>query len=97
MTDTEALRFMIEDGYQEKASAEKKLIRAKFDSTQLAQYFLGWDAIRELEREYRAKVGRAFSQRTFNEALVGHGSVGVKYLRRFLLDGKTDPRSGGRP
>jgi hypothetical protein len=25
-------------------------------------------------------VGKAFSPRTFNEALVGHGSIGVKYL-----------------
>jgi uncharacterized protein (DUF885 family) len=95
MTDAEALRFMIEDGYQERALAEKKLIRAKFDSTQLAQYFLGWNAIRELEREHRAKVGRAFSQRTFNEGLVGHGSVGVKYLRRFLLGGGIGQKAGG--
>jgi uncharacterized protein (DUF885 family) len=85
MTDDEALRFMVEEGYQEKAMAEKKLVRAKLDSTQLAQYFLGWDAIVELERDYKAKVGKAYSQRRFDEALVGHGSISVKYLRPIVM------------
>ena len=62
--------------------AEKKLVRAKLDSTQLRQYFLGLDEIETLERDYRKKVGAAFNQRTFNEALIGHGSVAVKFLRR---------------
>ena len=86
MTDEEAVRFMVEDGFQEKAMADKKLLRAKLDSTQLAQYFLGLDEIRSLEKDYRAKVGTAFRPRAFNEALVGHGSIAVKLLRRYLLD-----------
>ena len=49
MTDEEAVRFMVEEGFQEQAMAEKKLLRAKLDSTQLAQYFLGLDEIEELE------------------------------------------------
>jgi uncharacterized protein (DUF885 family) len=88
MSDAEAVRFMVEDGTQEKATAEKKLIRAKLDTTQLAQYFLGWDEIRELERDARAKQGKAFTQRAFDEALIGHGSIGVKYLREYILGGK---------
>jgi uncharacterized protein (DUF885 family) len=88
MTDEEAVRFMVEEGFQEQAVAEKKLVRAKLDSTQLVQYFLGLAEIEDLERDYRAKVGGGFQQRAFNEALIGHGSVAVKYLRRYLLDGK---------
>jgi uncharacterized protein (DUF885 family) len=84
MTDQEAVRFMVEDGFQEKAMAEKKLLRAKLDSTQLVQYFLGYDEIRALERDYRQQVGDRYSQRAFDEALVGHGSIAVKLLRRFL-------------
>jgi uncharacterized protein (DUF885 family) len=86
MTDDEAVRFMVEEGFQEKAMAEKKLVRAKLDSTQLAQYYLGLDEIEALERDYRKKVGPTFSQRAFNEALIGHGSVAVKFLRRFLVE-----------
>jgi uncharacterized protein (DUF885 family) len=88
MTDDEAVKFMVEEGFQEQAVAEKKLVRAKLDSTQLVQYFLGLSEIEDLERDYRAKVGAAFSQRTFDEALISHGSIAVKYLRRYLLDSK---------
>jgi uncharacterized protein (DUF885 family) len=85
MTDEEAVRFMVEQGFQERAMAEKKLLRAKLDSTQLAQYFLGFTEIRALERDVRARPAAAFSQRAFDEALIGHGSIAVKFLRRYLL------------
>jgi uncharacterized protein (DUF885 family) len=86
MSDAEAVRFMVEDGFQERAMAEKKLLRAKLDSTQLVQYFLGYDEIRALERDYRKQAGARFSQRAFDEALVGHGSIAVKLLRRYLVE-----------
>jgi uncharacterized protein (DUF885 family) len=82
MTDEQALRFMEDDGFQEKMLAEKKLLRAKLDSTQLCQYFLGIDEIRALERDVKAR-GK-FEQRPFNEELVGHGTVPVKILRSFF-------------
>jgi uncharacterized protein (DUF885 family) len=85
MTDAEAVRFMVEEGFQESAMASKKLLRAKLDSTQLVQYFLGYDEIRALERDYRKQVGERYDQRVFNESLVGHGSIAVKLLRRYLL------------
>jgi uncharacterized protein (DUF885 family) len=85
MTDEESVRFMVEEGFQPRAQAEKKLVRAKLDSTQLCQYFLGLDEIQTLERDYKAKVGASFKQRTFNEALVGHGTLAVKFLREYVL------------
>jgi len=88
MSDDEAVKFMVDEGFQEQAMAEKKLLRAKLDSTQLAQYFLGFTEILELEADYRKVVGAKFSQRAFDEALIGHGSIAVKFLRRYLLDAK---------
>ncbi len=85
MKEEEAVRFMVDEGFQEQAQAEKKLLRAKLDTTQLAQYFLGYDEIVQLEKDYRAVKKEAFSQREFDEALIGHGSIAVKYLRKFLL------------
>jgi uncharacterized protein (DUF885 family) len=82
MNDAEALRFMEEDGFQEKALAEKKLLRAKLDSTQLCQYFLGLNEIRALEKDVKAR-GK-FDQRAFNEELIVHGTVPVKILRAFF-------------
>jgi uncharacterized protein (DUF885 family) len=85
MNDEEAIRFMVEDGFQPRAQADKKLVRAKLDSTQLAQYFLGLDEILTLERDYKAKVGTKFTQRSFNEAVIGRGPLAVKFLRDYLL------------
>jgi uncharacterized protein (DUF885 family) len=86
MTDEEALRFMQEEGFQEKALAERKLLRAKLDSTQLCQYFLGFSEVEALERDVKAR-GK-FDQRAFNQELINHGTVPVKILRTFFgLDG----------
>lgn len=85
MQEDEAVRFMVEEGFQEQAQAEKKLLRAKLDTTQLAQYFLGYDEIRELEHDYREIKKEAFGQREFNESVIGHGPLAVKHLRKFLL------------
>jgi Uncharacterized protein conserved in bacteria len=82
MTDEEALRFMEDEGFQEKALAEKKLLRAKLDSTQLCQYFLGLSEVEALEQDVKSR-GR-FEQRAFNEELIGHGTVPVKILRSFF-------------
>ncbi len=86
ISDEEAVKLMVQEGFQEQAQAEKKLLRAKLDSTQLCQYFLGDAEILDLERDYKKQVGKAFKQRTFDEALIGHGSIAVKFLRTYLLD-----------
>ncbi len=89
MTDAEAMRLMVEEGFQEPASAEKKLLRAKMDSTQLSQYFLGLVEIEDLEKDKKQQQSdRPFDQRAFNEALIGHGSIAVRYLRRYVLPEK---------
>jgi uncharacterized protein (DUF885 family) len=95
MTDEQALRFMEDDGFQEKALAEKKLLRAKLDSTQLCQYYLGLNEIETLERDVKAR-GK-FDQRAFNQELIGHGTVPVKVLRTFfkLADGGTKAAAPG--
>ena len=84
-SEGEAVRFMVEEGFQEQAQAEKKLRRAKLDSTQLSQYFLGLDEILQLEKEVKASAGTNFRQREFNEKLTGHGSIAVKHLRRYFF------------
>jgi uncharacterized protein (DUF885 family) len=85
MSEAEAVRFMVEEGFQEQAQAEKKLRRAKLDTTQLSQYFLGLDEILQLEREVKSRDGMNFRQREFDEKLAGHGSIAVKHLRRYFF------------
>jgi uncharacterized protein (DUF885 family) len=85
MTEQEAVRFMVEDGFQEQVQAEKKLLRAKLDTTQLSQYFLGFQEITQLENDVKKQAGSAFRQREFNENLIGHGSIAVKHLRSYFF------------
>lgn len=83
MTDEEALRFMVDEAFQEPTQAERKLLRAKLDSTQLSQYFIGTTELRALEADARAKG--SFDPRAFDEAVVAHGTIAVKHLRSFVL------------
>ena len=83
MTDEQAIRFMVDETFQEPTQAERKLLRAKLDSTQLSQYFIGTTELRKLEADVRAKG--SFDQRAFDEALLSHGFVAVKHLRRLVL------------
>jgi uncharacterized protein (DUF885 family) len=83
MSDEEAVRLMVEQGFQEKAMAEKKLLRAKLDSTQLCQYFLGLDEIEELRRDAHPS-----DEEKFNTQLISHGSIAVRFLREYLLGGR---------
>ncbi len=84
MTEKDAVRFMVEEGFQEQTVAEKKLLRAQLETTQLSQYFLGLEEIQQLEKDVRRAKGTSFSQREFNETLIGHGSMPVRYLRTFF-------------
>ena len=84
MTEEESIRLMVEEGFQEQAAAEKKLLRSQLETTQLTQYFLGLDEIQQLENEVRKVKGTSFNQREFNETLIGHGSLPVGCLRSYF-------------
>ncbi|HYV48136.1 MAG TPA: DUF885 domain-containing protein [Myxococcaceae bacterium] len=83
-TDEQALKYLVDDCLQEQALAEKKLRRAQLDSTQLVQYYLGYAEIRDLEQQARKAWGAGYTQRKFDELMVGHGSVAVRFLRRYV-------------
>ncbi len=83
MPDQEAIDLMVKEGFQQPVGAERKLLRAKLDSTQLSQYFIGTTELRALEADVRAKG--SFDQRAFDEAVVSHGTIAVKHLRRYVL------------
>jgi uncharacterized protein (DUF885 family) len=61
MTEDEAVRLMVEDGFQEEAEARAKFKRARLSSTQLSTYFAGsmemWDIELEARRRAAAAIG----------------------------------------
>jgi uncharacterized protein (DUF885 family) len=81
----EAVKLMVEEGFQEEGEARGKIIRAQLGSVQLASYFAGHLAIEDILFEYRARKGNAFRWKTFNEKLVGAGSPPFFAIREFML------------
>jgi uncharacterized protein (DUF885 family) len=81
MTEAEALRLLLEEGFQTKKVAEEKIRRAQVTSVQLSTYFVGWQQLVRLRDEQKAARGSAWSQREFNDALLAHGTPPSPYVR----------------
>jgi uncharacterized protein (DUF885 family) len=56
MTEDEAVRLMVEGGFQEEAEARAKFDRARLSSTQLSTYFAGSMEMWDIEREVRLRA-----------------------------------------
>ena len=83
--EEEAVKMMVEQGFQEEGEAQGKLVRAKMSSVQLASYFAGHHAIKEILAEYRELKGNEFSWKAFNQRLVGAGSPPFFAIREYML------------
>jgi uncharacterized protein (DUF885 family) len=79
MTDDEAIRLMIDQGFQEREEAVAKLQRAKLSSTQLPTYFVGWRDWRRLRER-----ARELSLKDFHERALKAGAVPLPVLSRLL-------------
>ncbi|MGI9270508.1 MAG: DUF885 domain-containing protein [Woeseiaceae bacterium] len=84
-SEEDAVRMMVEQGFQEQGEADGKLNRAKMGYVQLTSYFAGHHAILEILDEYKQAKGDAFSYKEFNERLVGAGSPPFFAIREFML------------
>ena len=59
MTQDEAVRLMVEGGFQEESEARSKYNRARLTSTQLSTYFVGSMELWEIELERRRRLATA--------------------------------------
>ncbi len=76
MTGEEAVRLMVDGGFQEEAEARNKLDRARLSSTQLSTYFVGSMAMWELEEEVRRRRAVAIGDPRGREAVVARDLPG---------------------
>jgi uncharacterized protein (DUF885 family) len=84
MDEADAMRLMVDGGWQERSEATEKWSRARLSSTQLCSYFLGSVEMTELEREARRRSGGAFEWRPFLESVVSHGTPPMPIIRDIL-------------
>jgi uncharacterized protein (DUF885 family) len=88
MDEAEAMRLMVDGGFQEMGEAANKWDRARLSSTQLCEYFLGAVEMQGLEREGRRRAaaeGREFVHRPFLESVLAHGSPSMPVIRDILF------------
>ncbi len=92
MTDDDALHFLTQGAFQSEGEARLKIIRAKQSSVQLSTYFVGRMAMYRLRQVIAREQGDTFHLGRYNEAVMAHGSVPVKYLPALVRARLTQPR-----
>jgi uncharacterized protein (DUF885 family) len=91
MSREQAMRLMIEGGFQEEREAAGKWVRAQLSSAQLSTYFVGYQEWAELRAEVEAAWGEEFTLRRYHDQALSYGSPPVRYVRALML-GEPIPR-----
>jgi len=85
MTKEDALKLMINEGFQQKAEAEGKWKRATLTQVQLCSYYTGYTEIYEFREELKQQMGEKFNLKEFHEKFLSYGSAPVKYIKELML------------
>lgn len=88
MTRDEAMKLMIEGGFQEEREAAGKWVRAQLTSAQLSTYFVGYQEHAEMRNAVQAEWGDEFTLRRYHDQALSYGSPPVKYIRALILGEK---------
>jgi uncharacterized protein (DUF885 family) len=83
-----ALALMMREAFQQQTEATEKWRRATLSQVQLTSYFNGYTEITALRDELRAKLGKDFSVKAFNNQFLSYGSAPVRSIRELMLAGK---------
>jgi uncharacterized protein (DUF885 family) len=86
MSREEAMELMMEGGFQQESEAAGKWTRAQLSSVQLLSYYSGYRGHVALREEARARWGDGFTLRRYHDAVLGHGSPPVRYVRALIFD-----------
>ena len=92
MTREEAMRLMIEGGFQEEREAAGKWVRAQLTSAQLSTYFVGYQEHIDMRRDVEVAWGDEFTLRRYHDQALSYGSPPAKFVRALILN-EPIPRS----
>ena len=88
-----AIAFLINEAFQQKAEAEGKWKRVSVSQVQLASYFTGYTEIYDLREMLKTKLGASFNLKAFHEKFLSYGSAPVKYIKQLMLK---EEENGGK-
>jgi uncharacterized protein (DUF885 family) len=86
MTQAEAMKLMVEGGFQEEREAAGKWVRAQLSSAQLSTYFVGYQEHAALRAAVEAAWGDQFTLRRYHDQVLSYGSPPVRFARALLLN-----------
>ena len=86
MTQDEAMKLMIEGGFQEEREAAGKWVRAQLSSAQLSTYFVGYQEHEALRADVESAWGDEFTLRRYHDQLLSYGSPPVRFVRALMLN-----------
>jgi uncharacterized protein (DUF885 family) len=86
MTQEEAMKLMIEGGFQEEREAAGKWVRAQLSSAQLSTYFVGYQEHKTLRADVEQAWGDEFTLRRYHDQLLSYGSPPVRFVRALMLN-----------
>jgi uncharacterized protein (DUF885 family) len=86
MTRDEAMRLMVETGFQEEREAAGKWVRAQLSSTQLSTYFVGYQEHSDMRAEAERRAGAKFDLKAYHDRVLSYGSPPVRLVRALLFD-----------
>lgn len=84
LSEEKALKYMVEEAFQERSEAEKKWHRAKVSQVQLTYYFTGFSEIYGFREQLKKSQGSAFDIKTFHEKFLSFGSAPVKAIEKMM-------------
>ena len=86
MTQEEAMKLMIEGGFQEEREAAGKWVRAQLSSAQLSTYFVGYQEHAALRNDVESAWAGEFTLRRYHDQVLSYGSPPVRFVRALILN-----------
>jgi uncharacterized protein (DUF885 family) len=86
MQREDAMRLMVETGFQEEREAAGKWVRAQLSSAQLSTYFVGYQEHSDLRAEAERRAGDKFSLKAYHDRVLSFGSPPVRLVRALVFE-----------
>jgi uncharacterized protein (DUF885 family) len=84
MSEQQAMDLMMKEAFQQEGEAVAKWKRARLTSAQLSTYFVGVSEQLDLRAAAKAKWGRDFNVKKYNDQVISYGSPPAKYVRELM-------------
>lgn len=85
LTREQAMTMMMQGAFQQEREASGKWVRASLGSTQLLSYFTGYSEHVAMRDEAKKRGGAAFDLKSYNDAVLAHGSPPARYARQLMF------------